>query len=49
MLIDCLYLVRHGVPFDVAFSLAGVDRMAYIIALGTLDGHIFNWSAFAWE
>ena len=48
VLIDCLYLVRNGVPFDVAFSLSAVRRTAYVIALGTLDGHTFDWSAFEW-
>lgn len=49
MLTDCLYLVRHGVPFDVAFSLSTVDRMAYVIVLGILDGHDFDWPSFKWS
>jgi hypothetical protein len=49
ILIDCLYLVRHGVPFDIAFSLPTVERMAYVIVIGTLEGYTFNWNAFAWE
>ena len=48
VLIDCLYLIRHGVPFDVAFSLSPGERAAYVIVLGTLDGHSFDWSAFDW-
>ena len=48
VLIDCLYLIRNGVPFDVAFSLSATERAAYVIALGTLEGHTFDWSAFEW-
>jgi hypothetical protein len=42
-LIDCLYLVRNGVPFDVAFSLPTDERMAFVVALGSLDGRTFDW------
>jgi hypothetical protein len=37
------------VPFDVAFSLSATERAAYVVALGTLEGHTFDWSAFEWE
>jgi hypothetical protein len=47
-LIDCLYLVKNGVPFDVAFSLSSVERLAFVIALGTLEGHDFDWSSMSW-
>ena len=48
-LIDCLYLVRNGVPFDVAFSLPADERMAFVVALGTLDGRVFDWQAMRWK
>ena len=48
-LIDCLYLVRNGVPFDVAFSLPADERMAFVVALGTLDGRVFDWRAMRWN
>jgi hypothetical protein len=48
VLIDCLYLVRNGVPFDIAFSLSTLERSAYVIAIGTLEGHVFDWSIFDW-
>lgn len=35
-------------PFDVAFSLSATERAAYVIALGTLDGHVFDWTSLAW-
>jgi hypothetical protein len=43
-----LYLVRNGVPFDVAFSLSPADRAAYVIALGTLEGYSFDQERFQW-
>ena len=48
-LIDCLYLIRNGVPFDVAFSLPTDERMAFVVALGTLDGRVFDWRTLHWK
>jgi hypothetical protein len=36
------------VPFDIAFSLSTLERSAYVIAIGTLEGHVFDWSIFDW-
>ena len=35
-------------PFDVAITLGPVERAAYVIVLGTLNGHDFNWPSFEW-
>ena len=48
-LIDSLYLVRNGVPFDVAFSLPVDERNAFILALGTLEGREFDWHRLCWK
>ena len=48
-LIDCLYLVRNGVPFDVAFSLPDDERIAFVVALGSLDGRRFDWNRMEWD
>jgi hypothetical protein len=37
------------VPFDVAFSLPADERMAFVVALGTLDGRVFDWQAMRWN
>lgn len=34
---ECLYLIRNGVPFDVAFSLAERDRWQFCQVLHVLD------------
>lgn len=36
-------------PFDVAFSLPLDERIAWIVVLGTLDGHMFDWQALSWK
>jgi hypothetical protein len=47
--VDCLYLLRNGVPFDVAFSLPPEDRLAWIVALGRLDGGEFDFARMEWS
>ena len=48
-LVDCLYLVRNGVPFDVAFSLPAEDRFAWVVVLGELDGHSWDHTTRQWR
>jgi len=48
-LLDCLYLVRCGVPYDVAFTLEAAERMAYVVAFGQLAGLTFDWQRLRWE
>ncbi len=36
-------------PFDVAFSLDPADRLAWVIALGRLDGGEFDLSTMSWK
>ncbi len=45
---DSLYLVRNGVPFDVAFSLSPEERFAWVVVFGGLDGHVFDWDNLGW-
>ena len=46
---DGLFLVRNGVPFDVAFSLDGEERRAWVIVLGELDGLVWDYGAGRWD
>jgi hypothetical protein len=48
-LIDCLFLVKNGVPFNVAFSLEPDERMAYVVILAEMRGETFDWDASRWE
>ena len=45
---DSLYLVRNGVPFDVAFSLDPRERLAWVVIMGRLAGGVFDWSTETW-
>ncbi len=36
-------------PFDVAFSLAAEDRLAWVVALGRFDGREFDFAAMRWK
>ena len=36
-------------PFDVAFSLPEDERLAFVVALGTLEGRVFDWQALGWK
>jgi len=47
--VDPLYLVRNGVPFDVAFSLPADERLAWVVVFGELDGREFDWRAMRWR
>ena len=43
------FLVRHGVPFDVAHSLDEGQLLAWYIVLGEIEGGSWDWSAMRWE
>jgi hypothetical protein len=42
---ECLWLVRNGIPFDVAFSLDDVTRAAWCIVFSEMEGNKFDWRA----
>jgi hypothetical protein len=48
-LVDCLFLVMNGIPFDVAFSLDDDERLAWVVVIGTLKGRTYNWFTREWE
>jgi len=48
-LVDSLFLVSCGVPYDVAFSLDDAERIGYLIIFGMLDGLNFDWKRLKWE
>jgi hypothetical protein len=45
---DSLYLVKNGIPFDVAFSLNAFDRRVWVIAFGELDGMVWDYASGGW-
>lgn len=47
---ECLFLVKNGIPFDVAFSLSPAMRLAWVVVMAEMEGgtHEFDWSAGRW-
>ena len=45
VVIECLLLVKNGVPFDVAFSLDAETRSAWCIVFAGFEGAQFDWDA----
>jgi hypothetical protein len=46
---ECLFLVSHGVPFDVAFGLDDTERAAWSIIFSEFNGAKFNWRSMTFE
>jgi hypothetical protein len=44
-----LFLVDHGVPYDVAFALDRPRRLAHAIVLGRFHGNEWDWNAMRWK
>ena len=42
---ECLWLIRNGIPFDVAFGVDDVTRAAWCIVFSEMEGRTFDWSA----
>lgn len=54
MIVDCCFLLKHGVPWDQVFGrrdrpLTRVQRMAFVVAMGELEGGRYNWQTGSWE
>jgi uncharacterized membrane protein len=43
--------VHFGVPFDVAFSVDGTTRLAWLVALGEMQSgtHAWDWTDMRWR
>lgn len=48
-LIESLWLVKNGVPYDVAFSLSAPERFAYVVIFGGFEGNDFCWNELRWK
>jgi hypothetical protein len=48
-LIECLWLVKSGVPYDVAFSLLPEERFAYVVVMARFEGSEFLWDQMRWK
>jgi hypothetical protein len=48
-LIECLWLVKNNVPFDVAFSLPPQERFGWAVILAQFEGSDFDFAADKWK
>jgi hypothetical protein len=46
--VDSLYLVRFGVPFDVAFSLKEWERAEWVVIIAGIEGNNYDWTTRQW-
>lgn len=46
---QALFLVRRGVPWEVATNLSPAELLAYCVVCGELDGGRWSWRAMRWE
>ncbi|CAN7329504.1 hypothetical protein LJR084_001924 [Variovorax sp. LjRoot84] len=44
-----MWLVKHNVPFDVAFQMDDVTRTAMCIVLAEMEGGEFDWDSMCWK
>jgi hypothetical protein len=47
--VTCLYLVKNGVPFDVAFSLPPDEAAAWSVIFGRMDGGTWDDERNCWR
>lgn len=44
-----MYLVKGGVPYDVAFAADEARALAMYVVLGEFEGNTWNWPEMKWE
>jgi hypothetical protein len=44
-----MILVKHGVPWDVAWGMSPARRLATLVVSGELDGGEFDWDRLRWK
>ncbi len=46
---DRCYILKNGVPFNVAFGIDDTLRLAFAITFGELDGGEFDFTSMSWR
>jgi hypothetical protein len=49
VLLQVLRLTQNGVPWDHAWSVSDTRRLAYLVAIGEMNGGRFSWENRRWE
>lgn len=43
------FLIKNGIPFDVAAELDDGSALAFMIAFGEMEGNQWDWNAMSWR
>ncbi len=46
---ECLWLIKNGFDFDVAFGIDDITRAAYCIVFSEQEGGKFDWNRMKFE
>jgi hypothetical protein len=46
---ETLWLIKNGIPFDVAFALDPIDRFVWSVIFGKFEGAKFNLDTLEFE
>lgn len=46
---EILWLVKNGVPWDVAACMEPIQRQATAVIFSEMEGHTFDWYAMRFE
>jgi hypothetical protein len=46
---NVLFLIKNGIPFDVAFSLEPAELKAWGIVFNQFEGARYDWKSDSWE
>jgi hypothetical protein len=49
IVIQTLWLVKNGIPYDIAASLDFVEAKAWAIIFGTFEGGSYDWRSDRWN
>lgn len=44
-----LFLVKNGIPYDVAMSLSNEKALAFVVVFQEMEGLRFNWQTMSFE
>ena len=47
-MINRLWLVKNGVPFDLAMELGDAESLAFGVIFGGFEGRAFDWKNMHW-
>jgi hypothetical protein len=46
---ECLWLVKNGIPFDIAFTIDDVTRAGWAIIFSEMEGNTFDFDTMSFK